>query len=77
MDKPLEEVALDAGRQVGATGCWLRERGPQVERRSLHSSLALAATQVVSEELEFRALSRASLVAQLAKNPPAMQETLV
>ena len=51
--------------------------GPQVERRSLHSSLALAATQVVSEELEFRALSRASLVAQLAKNPPAMQETLV
>lgn len=27
MDKPLEEVALDAGRQVGATGRWLRREG--------------------------------------------------
>lgn len=32
MDKPLEQVALEAGRQVEATGPWLREgrrgRGP-------------------------------------------------
>ena len=48
-----------------------------MEHRSLQSSLTLAATQVLSQELECRALSRASLVVQLVKNPPAMQETLV
>ena len=48
-----------------------------MEHRSLQSSLTLAATQVLSQELECRTLSQASLVVQLAKNPPAMQETLV
>ena len=48
-----------------------------MEHRSLQSSLTLAATQVLSQELECRALSRASLVVQLVKNPPAMRETLV
>ena len=48
-----------------------------MEHRSFQSSLTLAATQVLSQELECRALSRASLVVQLVKNPPAMQETLV